>query len=184
LSGSYRDNFHTADTIARKAKNFLYQQSEDIYSIYQISYLFGSMISAVDPERVHEIWMVYFPIEALGAEKKKQSQLPRLMNIYEPHEKPHLPMSGILSQKIAWLSGEVTYQEVQCQRLAWFMEWRSKEAEELYKTKAQWDWEGEGKHRKPKLLLNTFIDDLKRLGMIGYEAWHAQFVEVQAPLGI
>lgn len=142
------------------------------------------MISVVDPERIHEIWMVYFPIEALGADSKNESQLPRLMNFYEKYEEPHRPMSGILSQKIAWLSREVIYQGVQCQRLAWFMEWRSKEAEELYKTKAQWDWEGEGKSRKPKLLLNTFIDDLKSLGMIGYEARHAQFVGIQAPLGI
>jgi hypothetical protein len=64
------------------------------------------------------------------------------------------------------------------------MEWRSKEAEELYNTSAQWGWEGEGKTRKPKLLLNTFIDHLKSIGMIGYETWHADFLEFQPPLGI
>jgi hypothetical protein len=51
-------------------------------------------------------------------------------------------------------------------------------------TSAQWGWEGEGKTRKPKLLLNTFIDHLKSIGMIGYETWHADFLEIQPPLGI
>lgn len=141
------------------------------------------MISGLNP-LIYEVWMVYLPIEALEAGKKKESQMPRLMNFYERDEEPNNPMSGILSQHIVWLSGETIYQGMQCQRLVWFLEWRSKEAEELYKTKAYWDWEGEGKNRKPKLLLKTFVDKLKGLGMIGYEAWHAQFVGIQEPLGI
>jgi hypothetical protein len=56
---------------------------------------------------------------------------------------------------------------------------KSKEAEELYKTTVRWVREDKGKSCKPRLTLNMFIDDLKILGMVGYETWHAHFEDIR-----
>ncbi|KAJ5168473.1 uncharacterized protein N7482_004067 [Penicillium canariense] len=180
-SGTQRNDFHRTDTIASNAKKTLYQYSDNVHSSYRVDYCIGDMILAglyPDPRQIYEVWMVYFPIYTLDAEKKRECQLPILLNFYDRYDEPSNPMSGILSHNIAWLSGEINYQGVQCQRLAWFMEWRSKEAEELYKTTVRWVREDEGKYSKPQLTLNMFIDDLKSLGMVGHETWHAHFESI------
>ncbi|KAJ5124944.1 uncharacterized protein N7515_008769 [Penicillium bovifimosum] len=183
LSETHRNDFHRTGRIAGNAKTTLYQYSDNVYSIYRVDYCIGKMIHAgfpmyPDPRKIHEVWMVYFPVYTLDSEKKRERQLPILLNFYERYDEPSNPMTGILSQSIAWLSGEIHYQGVQCQRLAWFMEWRSKEAEELYKTTVRWVRGEKGKHCKPELTLNMFIDDLKSLGMVGYETWHAHFEDI------
>ncbi|QMW36975.1 hypothetical protein G4B11_000211 [Aspergillus flavus] len=177
---THRKDFHRTGRIAGNAKTTLYQYSDNVYSIYRVDYCIGKMIHAgfpmyPDPKQIHEVWMVYFPISTLNAEKEQERQLPTLLNFYSRDEEPPNAMSGILSQNVAWLSGEIIYQGVQCQRLAWFMEWKSKEAEELYKTTVRWVRENEGKSMKPHLTLDMFIDDLKSLGMVGHETWHAHF---------
>ncbi|KAJ5513439.1 hypothetical protein N7463_002991 [Penicillium fimorum] len=154
------------------AKTTLYQYSDNVYSIYRVDYCIGKMIHAgfpmyPDPRQIHEVWMIYFPIYTLDSEKKRERQLPILLNFYGRDDEPSNPMSGILSHNIAWLSGVINYQGVQCQRLAWFMEWKSKEAEELYKTTVRWVREDKGKSCNPQLTLNMFVDDLKSLGMVG-----------------
>ena len=58
--------------------------------------------------------MAYFPIYALDSEKKRERQLPLLLNFYRRDEESSNPMSGILSHNIAWLN----YHGVQFQRLA------------------------------------------------------------------
>ncbi|CAP81005.1 hypothetical protein PCH_Pc12g13780 [Penicillium rubens Wisconsin 54-1255] len=169
------------------AKTTLYQYSDNVYSIYRVDYCIGKMIHAgfpmyPDPRQIHEVWMVYFPTYTLDSEKKRERQLPILLNFYGRDEEPSNPMSGILSHNIAWLSGKINNQGVQCQRLAWFMEWKSKEAEELYKTTVRWVREDKGKSCKPQLTLSMFIDDLKSLGMVGYETWHAHFEDIREAL--
>jgi hypothetical protein len=131
-----------------------------------------------DPRIIHEVWMVYFPIYTLDAEKKHERRLPLLTNLYEGYDESN-PMTGIVAHDIAWLSGEIKYQRVQCQRLVWFMKWKSK-AKELYKTTVQWLRGNNVKEKscKPQLTLNMFIEDLKNLGMVGFETWHAQFEDI------
>jgi hypothetical protein len=64
------------------------------------------------------------------------------------------------------------------------MKWKSKEAEELYKTTVRWVAGHGGKSSKVQLTLKIFIDDLKGLEMVGYETWHAQFEDIRDVLGI
>lgn len=72
LSESQRNDFHRADTIASNAKNFLYQQSDEIHSVYRVDYCIGKMIPAgfprdPNPEQIHEIWMVCFSHSGPGS---------------------------------------------------------------------------------------------------------------------
>ncbi|KAF3389629.1 hypothetical protein F1880_003949 [Penicillium rolfsii] len=186
LSETHRNRFLRTDLFAHNAKTTLY--SDIVYFSYRVDYSIGKMISAgfpfsPDPRQIHELWMAYFPVYTLDAEKKRERWLPRLMNFYERDEESD-PMAGIVSQDIAWLSGETNYQGVQCQRLVWFMEWKSKEAEELYKSTVRWvrETEGNGKSRKLQLTFDMFIEDLKSLGMVGYETWHAHFEDIRGAL--
>lgn len=188
LSESQRNEFHRTDTIARNAKKSLYQYSDNIHCSYRLDYSIGKIISAgfpsePDPRQIHEVWMVYFPVYTLDAVEEQELRLPLLTNFYENDEESN-PMAGIVSQDIAWLSGEINRQGVQCQRLVWFMKWKSKEAEELYKTTVRWVAGHECKSGKPRLTLNIFIDELKSLGMVGYETWHAHFEDIRDVLGI
>jgi hypothetical protein len=129
-----RNNFQRADTIASNENKFLYQESDEIHTIYRADCCIGKRIIVPwDPysERIHEIWIVYFPIQSLGAEEKRECQLPILKNFFDRNEETSNPTSGILSQHIAWLPEEVIYQGVKCQRLTWFVEWKSKKTEEF-----------------------------------------------------
>jgi hypothetical protein len=188
LSETQRNEFHRTDTIASNAKKTLYQYSDNVHCSYRLDYSIGKIISAgfpyyLDPKLVHEVWMVYFPIYTLDAVKKQERQLPLLTDFYENYDESN-PMTGIVSQDIAWLSGEINYHGVQCQRLVWFMKWKSKEAEELYKTTVRWVAGHEGKSSKVQLTINIFIDDLKSIAMVGYETWHAHFEDLRDVLGI
>lgn len=195
LSAAQRKRFHQSANVASNAKKILYLTSSGIsgdgnkfHLIDRVDYSIGKVIHAgfpvsPDPEKVHEVWMAYFPVGALKHQWEQVQKLPLLLNFYARDEEPSNPMTGILSQSVAWICGEVNYQGVRCQRVAWLMEWKSKEAEELYKTTVRWVKEEEGRSNKPQLALNMFIDDLKSLGMVGYETWHTQFEDIRDILG-
>lgn len=121
--------------------------------------------------------MVYFPVAVLDSGKEQRYQFPKLLNFFEGENEHSNPMAGILRQTITGISGTVEYQGIRCQRIVWFMEWKSKEAEELYKRSVRWVREDSGKG-EPQLTLNMFIEDLKSLGMVRCETWHAQFEQL------
>lgn len=92
-------------------------------------------------------------------------------------------MTAITDQIPGWMEGEVEYRGQRCRRAAWFMRWKSREAEELYKTAVKTQDRcittvTRGKKRQVpeiKLAVDVFIDDMKSHGMLGYETWHAYF---------
>jgi len=193
-SAAQRNCFHQSDNVASDAKKILYPISSGIsddgnkvHLIDRVDYSIGKVMHAgfpasPNPEKVHEVWMACFPVGALKHQWEQEQKLPLLLNFYARDEESSNHMAGILSQSVAWISGEVNYQGIRCQRIAWLMEWKSKEAEELYKTTVRWVKEEEGQSSKPQLALNMFIDDLKSFEMVGYETWHAQFEDIRDTL--
>jgi hypothetical protein len=157
--------------------------NNEALSIYQVENTVGTFI--IDcfsvsslPSMVYEIWTVYFPIEDVVAisDSRPLYDYPKLVNIFlQPYEEPH-PMAAILNQTVAWVSGEVVYKGRRCKRIAWFRTWKSREAEDIYKSTVSWGRKDNGEW---KLASNSFVEELNGLGMVGYKAWHAKFKEIQ-----
>ena len=157
--------------------------NNEALSIYQVENTVGTFI--IDcfsvsslPSMVYEIWTVYFPIEDVVAisDSRPLYDYPKLVNIFlQPYEEPH-PMAAILNQTVAWVSGEVVYKGRRCKRIAWFRTWKSREAEDIYKSTVS---RGRKDNGEWKLASNSFVEELNGLGMVGYKAWHAKFKEIQ-----
>lgn len=178
-----RNNFHQSDAASR-VKATLYStgscasgKENKIHIIYRVKSSWPYIPFSPDTVKLHEVWMVYFPVAVLDSGKEQRYQFPKLLNFFEGENEHSNPMAGILRQTITGISGTVEYQGIRCQRIVWFMEWKSKEAEELYKRSVRWVREDSGKG-EPQLTLNMFIEDLKSLGMVRCETWHAQFEQL------
>ncbi|CAG8098180.1 unnamed protein product [Penicillium nalgiovense] len=189
-----RNEFRQSDTMTETMKKVIFLPDSDApsnegsynneaLSIYQVNNTVGTFIidcfsySSLS-SMVYEIWMVYFPIGDVVAmsDSKPLYDYPKLVNIFlQPDEEPN-PMAAILNQTVAWISGEVVYKGRRCKRMAWFRTWKSREAEDIYKTTVSWGRKDNGEW---KLASNSFVEELNGLGMVGYEAWHAKFEEIQ-----
>ncbi|KAJ6150247.1 hypothetical protein N7471_001446 [Penicillium samsonianum] len=194
-SRALRDEFHQSDAMTQTMKEVIFLPDSDTPSndrrshnnkallIYQVDNTVGTFIidcfsDSSLSSMVYEIWMVYFPIEVVVAmsDSKPLYDYPKLVNIFlQPDEEPS-PMAAILNQTVAWVSGEVVYKGRRCKRMAWFRTWKSREAEYIYKTTVSWGRKDNGEW---KLASNSFVEELNGLGMVGYEAWHAKFEEIQ-----
>ncbi|KAJ5256070.1 hypothetical protein N7497_006479 [Penicillium chrysogenum] len=189
-----RNEFRQSDMMTEPMKKVIFSPDSDgpchegsynneALSIYQVENTVGTFI--IDcfsvsslPSMVYEIWTVYFPIEDVVAisDSRPLYDYPKLVNIFlQPYEEPH-PMAAILNQTVAWVSGEVVYKGRRCKRIAWFRTWKSREAEDIYKSTVSWGRKDNGEW---KLASNSFVEELNGLGMVGYKAWHAKFKEIQ-----
>lgn len=193
-SRTLRNEFHQSDLMTRDMKEVIFSDpdtpgndrrsnNKEALLIYQVNNTVGTFIidcfsDSSLSSMFYEIWMVYFPIEDLLAmsDSKPLYDYPKLVNIsLQPDEEPH-PMSAILNQTIAWISGEVVYKGRCCKRMAWFGTWKSREAEDIYKTTVSWGRKDNGEW---KLASDLFIEQLNGLGMVGYETWHTKFEEIK-----
>ncbi|KAJ5550661.1 hypothetical protein N7461_005359 [Penicillium sp. DV-2018c] len=193
-SRTLRNQFRQSDTMTETMKKVIFLPDSDApsnegsynneaLSIYRVNNTVGTLI--IDcfscpslSSMIYEIWMVYFPIEDVVAmsDSKPLYDYPKLVNIFlQPDEEPN-PMAAILNQTVAWISGEVVYKGRRCKRLAWFGTWKSREAEDIYKTTVSWGRKDNGEWKRAS---NLFADELNGFGMVGYEAWHAKFEEIQ-----
>ncbi|CAP80881.1 hypothetical protein EN45_095990 [Penicillium chrysogenum] len=193
-SRTLRNEFRQSDMMTEPMKKVIFSPDSDgpchegsynneALSIYQVENTVGTFIidcfsDSSLPSMVYEIWTVYFPIEDVVAisDSRPLYDYPKLVNIFlQPYEEPH-PMAAILNQTVAWVSGEVVYKGRRCKRIAWFRTWKSREAEDIYKSTVSWGRKDNGEW---KLASNSFVEELNGLGMVGYKAWHAKFKEIQ-----
>ncbi|KAJ5392688.1 hypothetical protein N7465_011662 [Penicillium sp. CMV-2018d] len=151
-SRTIRNEFHQSDAMTQTMKEVIFSDSDiphngrrsnnkDALLIYQVDNTVGIFIidclsKSSLSSMVYEIWMVYFPIEDVLAmsDSKPLYDYPKLVNIFLQPDEELNPMSGILNQTISWISGEVVYKGRRCKRMAWFRTWKSRKAEDIYKT--------------------------------------------------
>lgn len=194
-SRALRDEFHQSDAMTQTMKEVIFSSDSDTTSndrrshndkallIYQFDvtsrkFIVDCFSKSILPSMVYEIWMVYLPIEKVVAllDSGPPYHYLKLVNIFLQPKNESNPMAAIFDQHITWISGEVEYKGRRCKRMAWFGAWKSSEAEEIYKTTVVW---GSKENGEKKLASDLFIEQLNGLGMVGYEAWHAKFEEIQ-----
>lgn len=126
-SRTTRNEFHQSDVMTQTMKEVIFSDSDiphngrrnnnkDALLIYQVDSTVGIFIidclsKSSLSSMVYEIWMVYFPIEDVLAmsDSKPLYDYPKLVNIFLQPDEELNPMSAILNQTIAWISGEVVY---------------------------------------------------------------------------
>lgn len=126
---------------------------------------------------VYEVWTVYFPAEHIVAilDSDPHYRFPRMVNYGSLPCASEDPIGAVLTQIIAFVSGEVEDKGRRCKRIAWFMNWKSTGEEVIYKETVRSRKEnGEG-----RTVMDSFIKELQGLGMVGYESCHAKFGEIK-----
>jgi hypothetical protein len=87
------------------------------------------------------------------------------------------PMVGFLSQRRGWIEGKVEYCGQPARRLVYFFKFEDEDAEQYYKEEMRW-----GRRirngREVWEVMEHFLEDLEKLGMIGFESRHVRFLEV------
>jgi hypothetical protein len=190
-----RDDFYQSDIMTQAMKEVIFPLDSDTPGndrrshnkkallIYQFDVTSQKLIidcfsKPTLPSMVYEIWMVYLPIEEVVAllDSGQPYQYLKLVNIFLQPKNKSDPMAAIFNQHTTWISGEVEYKGRRCKRMAWFGTWKSRKAEEIYKTTVIWGRKDNGEKR---LASDLFIEQLNCLGMVGYETWHAKFEEIK-----
>lgn len=134
------------------------------------------------PQNLYEILTVYFSAElddTTVSRLEKCHGMP-LWDV-EPYwgspEKPPEPMQGFLSQHHAWMDGKIGYHGQAARRLVYFFKFKDEEAEQHYKENMRWGWRiRDG--LKIWEVMDHLLEDLEKLGMLGYESLHVRFLEV------
>lgn len=192
---SLRDEFRQSDAMTRTMKEVISLPDSDspgnhrsspnnkallIYRFMNTSQKFiqDCFSKSSRPGMVYEVWTVYFPAEDIVAmlDSDPLYRFPRMVNYHSlPCEQPD-PIGAVLSQTIAFVSGEVEYKGRRCKRVTWFMNWKSRGEEEIYKEPV-FSREKNGEWRT---VMGSLIEELQGLGMVGYESCHARFFSIKS----
>ncbi|KAH2525468.1 hypothetical protein KXW40_008790 [Aspergillus fumigatus] len=127
------------------------------------------------PQRIYEVLIIYFPAN-LDTEAIYSIETFRGLPCWhiDGEDPAEYPSAALKSQIPAWIEGTCEYQRQTARRLAYFIEFANEEGERIYKEKVRYNPRG----RPPWDVMVNFFDELKDLGMIGYESLHVEFVEV------
>lgn len=134
------------------------------------------------PQRLYEILTVYLPADlddatVLSLEKCYGLPYWDAEPDWNSPEKPPDPMVGFLSQDRAWMDGKIEYRGQAARRLVYFFKFKDEEAEQHYKKNMRWGWRIRN-GRKVWEIMDNLLEDLEKLGMLGYESRHVRFLEV------
>lgn len=126
---------------------------------------------------------IYLPVDLDDAtvasfERLKGPPYWREEDHWEPEEdRSKYPMEGFLSQKHGWMEGKVEYRGQAARRLVYFFKFEDEEGERYYKEDMKW-----GRRirngRATWDVMEHFLEDLEKLGMIGFESLHVRFLEI------
>ncbi|GIJ83617.1 hypothetical protein Asppvi_002442 [Aspergillus pseudoviridinutans] len=127
------------------------------------------------PQRLYEVLTIYFPAD-LDREAIFSIEMFRGLPCWhiDDEDPAEYPSAALKSQSPAWIEGTCEYQRQTARRLAYFIEFANEEGERIYKEKVRYNPRG----RPPWDVMVNFFDELKDLGMIGYQSLHVEFVEV------
>lgn len=138
---------------------------------------------AFPPQKLYEVLTVYLPVDLDDA---TVSSLESLIGLPEwPEEvnweltgyRSQHPMVGFLCQYHGWIEGKVEYRGQPARRLVYFFKFEDEEPEQYYKEELRW-----GRRirngREVWKVMEHFLEDLEKLGMIGFESRHVRFLEV------
>lgn len=192
---THRDEFRQSDAMTQIMKEVIFLPDSDspgnhhsspndkallIYRFMTTSRKFiqDCFSKSSRPDMVYEVWTVYFPAEDIVAmlDSDPLYRFPRMVNYRSLTCGQSDPIGAVLSQIIAFVSGEVEYKRRRCKRIAWFMNWKSREEEEIYK-ETVFSRENNGEWRT---VVGLFIEELQGLGMVGYESCHARFFSIES----
>ena len=127
------------------------------------------------PQRLYEVLIIYFPADLEQGAISSIESFRGLPCWHIDDEDPaEYPSAALKSQTPAWIEGTCEYQRQTARRLAYFITFADEEGERIYKEKVRYNPRG----RPPWDVMVYFFDELKDLGMIGYESRHVEFVEV------
>jgi hypothetical protein len=135
------------------------------------------------PQKLYEVLTVYLPVDLDDA---TIASLERLIGLPQwPEEvnwelkgyRSQHPMVGFLSQRRGWIEGKVEYCGQPAQRLVYFFKFEDEEAEQYFKEELRWGRRIR-KGREVWEVMEHFLEDLEKLGMIGFESRHVRFLEV------
>ncbi|GAQ47338.1 hypothetical protein AKAW_00172 [Aspergillus niger] len=126
-------------------------------------------------QRLYEILTIYFPAD-LDQEAISSIETFRGLPCWhlDDEDPAEYPSAAIKSQNPAWIEGTCEYQRQTARRLAYFIEFADEEGERIYKEKVSYNPRG----RPSWDVMVNFFEELKDLGMIGYQSRHVEFVEV------
>ncbi|KAJ5146322.1 uncharacterized protein N7515_000886 [Penicillium bovifimosum] len=181
-----RDVFRQSDAMTQTMKEIIFSPNPDSHSkalsIYR--YIYASAKFILDcfskpnrPDMVYEVWTVYFPVEVIVAllDSDPLYKFPRMVNYRSHPYASEDPIGAVLAQVTAFVAGEVEYKGRRCKRIAWFMNWKSTGEEKTYKG-TEYDRKENG---QGSTVMESFIEKLHGLGMVGYESCHAKFQEIK-----
>ncbi|PTB36098.1 hypothetical protein M441DRAFT_203185 [Trichoderma asperellum CBS 433.97] len=130
------------------------------------------------PQKLYEVLTIYFPAD-LDQEAILSIEGLRIFPYWqfdddEEEDLAKYPCAALKSQIPLWIKGTCEYQGQTARRLALFIVFTDEEGERLFKEKVKYNRRG----RPPWDVMMNFFDELKDLGMIGYESLHVEFMEV------
>ncbi|KAL6884486.1 hypothetical protein GGI43DRAFT_426750 [Trichoderma evansii] len=129
------------------------------------------------PQKLYEVLTIYFPAD-LDQEAILSIEELRIFpywHFYDDEEDlAKSPWAALKSQIPVWIEGTCEFQGQIARRLALFLAFTDEEGERFFKEKVRYNRRG----RPPWDVMKNLFNELKDLGMIGYESLHVEFVEV------
>lgn len=126
------------------------------------------------PQKLYEILTIYLPVNLDDTtvssleELKGPSHWTEEAELGSEEDRPKPPLGGFLSQNHGWMKKKVEYCGKAARRLLYFFEFEDEDAERHYKENIP------GGRR----VMEHFLENLQKLGMLGYESQHVRFLEV------
>lgn len=126
------------------------------------------------PQKLYEILTVYLPVNLDDATVSSLEELrgpPHWTGEAELEatgDRAKLPMAGCLSRNHGWMKKKVEYCGQAARRLIYILKFEDEDAERHYKENA----------RGGRRIMEQLLEDLEKLGMLGYVSQHVRFLEV------
>lgn len=141
-----------------------------------------NMPSPCDEKRIFEFLTAFFPPNLPVATVQKVEKIraphhnPRKSRGARPDENS-TPYDGLVSCHHGWALGAADYRGQPVLRMVYIMRWEDEEKRHVYRNQAVWKkWTVNG--RVLDLAMDSFLDDLQELGMLGFESQTCQLQQL------